>query len=288
MRRLLTTFCLLVSLSVLPAAAHADGAPLTYDQLRADRDALALRLATPRVAVPGHGAVRVTAFHAALVRQLGLGDVADHVRSVARRAGLHPPAQFGTEVIARALDLRVNHPFPRGEASELYPWQAIPRSEAAHSLRVIRRLSGWELETVRAAYGAFALPDLSDRARSALRVAVSRIGMPYVWGGETDGVSVGQVHGGYDCSGFVWRVFGAGAIGGRTADDQAHGIRQAQRVHAGAIRPADLLFFGRRGYADHVGIAMGDGWMIHSSSQGVAVVPLATRDRGFLWGRRVV
>jgi hypothetical protein len=33
---------------------------------------------------------------------------------------------------------------------------------------------------------------------------------------------------------------------------------------------------------------MGDGWMIHSSSQGVAVVPLATRDRGFLWGRRVV
>jgi cell wall-associated NlpC family hydrolase len=287
MRRFLTTFCLLVGLLALPAAAHADRAPLTYDELRADRDALALRLGAARVEVPGHGAVRVTAFHAALVRQLGLGDVADHVRSVARRAGLHPPAQFGTEVIARALGLRVNHPYPRGEASEIYPWQAIPRWEAAYSLRVIRRFSGWELASVRATYGAFALPGLSDRARAALRVAVSRIGMPYVWGGETDGVSVGQVHGGYDCSGFVWRVFGAGAIGGRTADDQAHGIRRAQRVHAEEIRPADLLFFGRRGYADHVGIAMGDGWMIHSSSQGVTVIPLAARDRGFLWGRRV-
>jgi cell wall-associated NlpC family hydrolase len=115
---------------------------------------------------------------------------------------------------------------------------------------VIRRFSGWELERVRAAYAAFALPDLSDRARAALRVAVSRIGMPYIWGGETDGVSLGQAH--------------------------------------GEIRPADLLFFGSHGYADHVGIAMGDDWMIHSSSQGVTVIPLATRDRGFLWGRRVV
>jgi cell wall-associated NlpC family hydrolase len=288
MRRLVTTFCLLVGLLALPAAAHADRTPLTYDELRADRDALALRLVVPRVEVPGHGAVRVTAFHAALVRQLGLGAVADHVRSVARRAGLHPPAEFGTEVVARALNLRVNHPFPRGEAAEIYPWQAIPRREAAYSLRVIRHFSGWEVEAVRTAYLAFELPDLSDRARAALRVAVSRIGMPYIWGGETDGVSPGQVHGGYDCSGFVWRVFGASTIGGRTADDQAHGIARSQRVHGDEIRPADLLFFGHRGYADHVGIAMGDGWMIHSSSQGVTVIPLATRDRGFLWGRRVV
>jgi cell wall-associated NlpC family hydrolase len=287
MRRLILTFSLLLGLFALPAAAHADRSPLTYDELRTDRDSLATALALPRVEVPGHGAVRVSAFHAALVRQLGLGDVADHVRSVARRAGLHPPAEFGTEVIARALNLRVNHPFPRGEAAEIYPWQAIPRSEAAYSLRVIRHFSGWELQGVRAAYSAFALPDLSDRARAALRVAVSRIGMPYIWGGETDGVSPGQVHGGYDCSGFVWRVFGASTIGGRTADDQAHGIRRSQRVDEDEIRPADLLFFGGHGYADHVGIAMGDGWMIHSSSQGVAVVPLSTRDRGFLWGRRV-
>ena len=287
MRRPLATLLLLWGLLALPAAAHADRSPLTYDELRADRDALALRLGAPRAEVPGHGAVRVSAFHAALVRQLGLGDVADHVRSVARRAGLHPPAEFGTEVVARALNLRVNHPYPRGEAAEIYPWQAIPRAEAAYSLRVIGHFSGWEVEAVRAAYLAFDLPRLSDRARAALRVAVSRVGMPYIWGGETDGASPGQVHGGYDCSGFVWRVFGASTIGGRTADDQAHGIRRSQRVHADAIRPADLLFFGRRGYADHVGIAMGDGWMIHSSSQGVTVVPLATRDRGFLWGRRV-
>ena len=129
--------------------------------------------------------------------------------------------------------------------------------------------------------------------------------MPYVWGGETDGPGGAdgpQPHGGYDCSGYVWRVFklsgnpAGRAIDGRTAADQAGEIPVASRIAFEAIRPADLVFFGKatlhsspRGI-DHVGIAMSGDFMINASSQGVFVSPLFEQWRrdGFAWARRVV
>ena len=64
------------------------------------------------------------------------------------------------------------------------------------------------------------------------------------------------------------------------------------------IRPGDLLFFGRACFGakateagvDHVGIALSEHWMIHSSAQGVYVSSLDEdwrRDR-FTWARRVL
>jgi cell wall-associated NlpC family hydrolase len=266
--------------------------PLTLDELKASRDALALAGGAPRAATAGSGGtVSVRAFDAALVDQLGLRDVADAVAAETRRAGLAPPPSFGTEVVARALGLRFNHPFPRGEALERYPWEPITRAEAAYSLARVASFSGWEVQAVRGTFAAYAIPAIDAAQRRALRVAVSRIGMPYVWGGETDRASLGQVRGGYDCSGFAWRVFrlaglpGVRSIGGRTADDQAHEIPRRSRLDADRIRPADLLFFGHRGHADHEGIALADGFMIHASGQGVYVSPI--RDN-LLWGRRVV
>jgi cell wall-associated NlpC family hydrolase len=152
---------------------------------------------------------------------------------------------------------------------------------------------------------AFELPQYDAGTRAKLALAVSKIGMPYVWGGETDGVSTVfgyQAHGGYDCSGFVWRVFKlsghpAGArIGGRTAAQMAGEIRKPQRLRLDEVRPGDLIFFGSasfRGRAtersvDHVGIALSPDWMIHSSSQGVYVSALADRSDRFTWARRVL
>jgi cell wall-associated NlpC family hydrolase len=127
---------------------------------------------------------------------------------------------------------------------------------------------------------------------------VSKIGMPYVWGGESDTTSSRfgpQAHGGYDCSGFVWRVFKlsgdpAGArIGGRTAAAMAREIPRKKRVSFKSIEPADLLFFYPPGIG-HVGIAMSRDFMIHSSSQGVYVAPLfeSWRRGDFAWARRVL
>jgi cell wall-associated NlpC family hydrolase len=122
--------------------------------------------------------------------------------------------------------------------------------------------------------------------------------MPYVWGGETDGVSPGQAHGGYDCSGFVWRVFTPAAIGGRTAAQMAGQIPKSERIRLDAIQPGDLLFFGRAGFSSkatersivHVGIALSEHWMIHSSGQGVYVSSLDDdwRRDEFAWARRVL
>ena len=48
----------------------------------------------------------------------------------------------------------------------------------------------WAVESARAQLSAFSLPSYGTAANQrALRVAVSKIGMPYIWGGETDGVS---------------------------------------------------------------------------------------------------
>src|SRR5204862_2373660 len=224
--------------------------PLTGAQLRAARDAVAARLGVAPVNLGALGPrLSVAAFDRALVRQLGLADVASAVQREARRRGLHPPARFGTEVVARALGLRFNHPSGT-ERLELYPWNPITRAEAAYSLARISQFGGWEVQSVRDTFSRFVLPRYTARQRRALRVAVAKIGMPYVWGGETDGPSAGQVHGGYDCSGFAWRVFKLSGmpagrkIGGRTAAQQAAEIPRSRRLRLSQIRPADLLFFG--------------------------------------------
>jgi cell wall-associated NlpC family hydrolase len=235
--------------------------------------------------------VSVTGFDARLVDHLGLTDVAAHVQDVARGAGLHPPKTFGTEVVARFLGLRTNHP-AEDETLELYPWEPITRAEAAHSLAVILDQGDWAVANAREQLTAFALP----QEPSALRMAASKIGMPYVWGGETDGISPGQAHGGYDCSGFVWRVFTPQAIGGRTAAQMAGQIKKSERIRFEDVRPGDLLFFGRAHFTSkaternivHVGIALSQHWMIHSSGQGVYVSSLDDEWRRdeFAWARR--
>jgi cell wall-associated NlpC family hydrolase len=125
-----------------------------------------------------------------------------------------------------------------------------------------------------------------------------------VWGGTTDDTSDGLAHGGFDCSGFVWRVFKVSglpwgrAIRGRTAAQQAGEIPRSQRLPANQLRPGDLLFFGSAKFNStateanviHEGIYLGDNWVIHSSDQGVYVQPLQGSWLGdqFAWGRRVI
>jgi cell wall-associated NlpC family hydrolase len=272
--------------------------PLTGAQLSS-----ALTALTGRPAAAGSAAtVSVFAFDARLVAQLGLADVARHVQRTARAAGLHPPRSFGTEVVARQLGLRTNHPAP-DDALELYPTDPITRAEAAHSFAVAMD-SEWAVENARVQLGAFSLPRVTGATRRALRVAVSKIGMPYVWGGETDGPSSGQVHGGYDCSGFVWRTFKLSGqpagrrIGGRTAAQMAGEIPRSRRLRLDEVRPGDLLFFGSARFGakateagvDHVGIALDRHWMINSSAQGVYLASLDDRWRRarFTWARRVL
>jgi cell wall-associated NlpC family hydrolase len=272
-------------------------------QMRDALAAIAARLDVAPVPAP-EGRLSVYDFDRLLVDQLGLADVAAAVFVETRRAGLNPSARFGTEVVARQLGLRFNHPWPH-DIDELYPTDAITRAEAAWSFAQILSFDGSQVAYARVVFSRYVLPRYTAAQAAALRIAVSRVGMPYVWGGEAD-VPQGarsplgpQAHGGYDCSGLVWRVFkltglpAGRAILGRTAAQMAAEIPRPARLRLGQIAPADLVFFGPGRFWQkaterrivHVGIAMSPNFMINSSGQGVTVAPLFEdwRVREFSW-----
>jgi cell wall-associated NlpC family hydrolase len=294
----------------LLSAGTSFGAPLSAGEARDALAALAVRLGLPAVdsIPPASRAPTVESFDRALVQQLGLADVAAYVRAVAKAAGLAPPGRFGTEVVARYLGLRFNHP-AADDRLELFPTDPITRAEAAWSLaQLVGPDVGWRVQATRDTLSTFALPAYTAAQRQALAIAVSRIGFPYVWGGEADTtfspLTGPQLHGGFDCSGFVWRVFKlsglpAGArIGGRTAAQMAGEIRKRDRIALADVAPADILFFGSAGFrsrateanVDHAAIALSPEWAINSSSQGVYVLPLTSGwlHDSFTWARRVL
>ena len=102
-----------------------------------------------------------------------------------------------------------------------------------------------------------------------LTAAMSRRGMPYVWGaaGPTS----------FDCSGLVqWSFRQAGILMPRVAADQA---LSGPSVPVSQLQPGDLLFYHTDptdpSYISHVAIYLGNGWMEQAPEPGldVEVVP---------------
>lgn len=88
------------------------------------------------------------------------------------------------------------------------------------------------------------------------------LGNPYVYGGTslTDGA---------DCSGFVMSVFAHFGIStGRTSRDQAASGRE---IPVSEVQPGDLLFYASGNYINHVGIYVGGGQIIHSSTPATGI-----------------
>jgi peptidoglycan DL-endopeptidase CwlO len=111
----------------------------------------------------------------------------------------------------------------------------------------------------------------SVQLTTMLKAAVSRLGMPYVWGaaGPTS----------FDCSGLVeWSFAQAGVVMPRVAADQA---RTGPAISLSQAQPGDLLFYHTDptapNYISHVTIYLGQGWMIQAPQPGenVQVVPVA-------------
>ena len=249
--------------------------------------------------------VTIAGLDARLVRMLGLTDAATAFAQSARAAGLAPPARFGAETVARLLGLRTNHPAAQDEL-ELLPNETATRAEAAYSAARILRFGGSEVDSVRSAAETFVLPALTPWQRRILATAVSFVGYPYVWGGESELAESPfgrQAHGGFDCSGFVWRVYKLqrypggdllpDMLRGRTTYAMSGEVPAAKRIPLAKLQPADVVFFGAKGplskpaQVEHMGIYLGNGWIVHSSGYGVAVAQLAGWYRTrFAWGRR--
>ena len=98
-----------------------------------------------------------------------------------------------------------------------------------------------------------------------LSAAMSRRGLPYVYGAAGPGS--------FDCSGLVqWSFAQAGIIMPRTAAEQA---LAGPAVPVSQLQPGDLLFYHTDptapGYISHVGIYLGNGWMIQAPQPGMDV-----------------
>jgi cell wall-associated NlpC family hydrolase len=280
------------------------GSPLTRQDLGT---AMANLTGKPQVVVdPGRG-VTLRELDRALARAVRLKGAARLFRRGVRAAGLRPPSRLGTEVVVRLLSLRTNHPAAK-DFRELRPQDVVNRAEAAFSLARVLELDDWQQGYVTNLAASFSLPALTTWKKRVLRRAVRFVGYPYVWGGTSEGAQTlfgVTSRGGFDCSGFVWRVYklqpfaGAPALQsvlrGRTTYDMSAEFPRRRRIALKRLRPADLVFFGRRGprsapsEVDHMGIYLGRGWMIHSSGQGVTLVPMTGwYADGFAWGRRVL
>ena len=250
--------------------------------------------------------VTMTQLDQRLVQTLGLGKAATEFAHGAKNAGLKVPARFGSEVVARLLALRLNHPASQ-DSLELLPNDPATRAEAAYSTAQILDFQGWEVPAVQQLADTFALPsDLTDWQKAILTTAFARIGMPYIWGGTSDGPETEfgvSSRGGYDCSGFVWRVYKlqsypnegtlASVLKGRTTYQMSGEVPKSERITLANLEPADVIFFGDKGpksqpsQVGHMGIYVGNGWFIHSSEYGVALAQLTGwYAKEFAWARR--
>jgi cell wall-associated NlpC family hydrolase len=249
--------------------------------------------------------VTMSALDAKLVTTLGLSDTAKLFMQSAKTAGLAPPARFGTEAIARLLGLRTNHAASLDKL-ELSPSEPASHAEAAYSAARILRFGELDVQATQELAATFVLPPLTGWQKQVLTTAVRFIGHPYVWGGESETTTSPygpQVHGGFDCSGFVWRVYKlqsyvneaklADILQGRTTYAMAGEVVRAKRISVAKLQPADVIFFGAAGprskaaQVNHMGIYLGNGWFIHSSGYGVAVAQLSGYYvQRFAWARR--
>lgn len=104
----------------------------------------------------------------------------------------------------------------------------------------------------------------TPEARAAVRAALSAVGTPYGWGGNTPGQAL-------DCSGLTHWAYGqAGVDIPRTAEAQAVGKQVSQEE----LLPGDLAV-----WSGHVAMVIGDGKMVEAGDP-VQVNPIRTTNIG--------
>lgn len=144
---------------------------------------------------------------------------------------------------------------------------------------VAERASGSGSKTTEVATAA---PANKYKASAVIDSAMSLLGVRYRWGGTS--------RGGVDCSGLTTYAFSRNGIKlPRTSIEQS---KIGTRVAKDDLQPGDLLFFitGRSSRRiNHVGIYIGNGKFVHSSSHKgrVVVTKLSDYSSGYAGARRV-
>lgn len=104
---------------------------------------------------------------------------------------------------------------------------------------------------------------VSNTAVDLIEYAKQFLGNPYVYGGTS-------LTRGTDCSGFTMRVFEHfGYSLSRTSREQAY---NGTRVSLSEIQPGDLLFYKHGNTIGHVAIYIGNGQIIHASTERTGII----------------
>lgn len=109
----------------------------------------------------------------------------------------------------------------------------------------------------------------SDAAKVAIAYARTKLGVPYLWGGNGTKAQGGR----FDCSGLTKAAYAKAGINlPRVANDQWNASDNHPR--RSELKPGDLVFFGQAGNSrsiHHVAIYIGDGKMLHAPRTGTLI-----------------
>nr|WP_203634804.1 bifunctional lytic transglycosylase/C40 family peptidase [Streptomyces sp. SID10815] len=129
------------------------------------------------------------------------------------------------------------------------------------------------VKTITTLEKSFAAPvtrvDPSEQAATAISFAQSKLGTPYLWGGEGTAAQGGR----FDCSGLTRAAYeSAGITLPRVANDQYNAGPHPKREE---LLPGDLVFFSddltNSRAIRHVGIYVGGGYMIDAPRTGAVI-----------------
>ena len=107
-------------------------------------------------------------------------------------------------------------------------------------------------------------PEDPEAANAVLMRAISLVGTPYRYGGNTP-------EGGFDCSGLVTYVFRDMLDLRLPRTSRELAATQGSRIATDRLAGGDLVFFGSGGQVSHVGIYVGEGRFVHAPNSGGTV-----------------
>ncbi|WP_235567165.1 MULTISPECIES: C40 family peptidase [unclassified Lysobacter] len=124
---------------------------------------------------------------------------------------------------------------------------------------------------------ASAAPAGEGRIKGMLQRALALLGTPYRWGGNSPDK-------GFDCSGLVGYVF-RNALGIELPRVSREMAKTGELISdRDDLSEGDLVFFGRKGRVDHVGIYLGEGRFVHAPRTGKDVT-VSSLDTGYWSGK---
>ncbi|MFJ8301073.1 C40 family peptidase [Streptomyces sp. NPDC094447] len=136
----------------------------------------------------------------------------------------------------------------------------------------------------------YKIPSNAPReVQTAIRWALGQLGTPYQWGGTCTNSHGKDAMGRCDCSSLMQQAYkAAGVTLTRTTYTQ---VKDGKAVSVDALQPGDLLFTeGTAAVPEHVGMAIGQGLIVHAPHTGdiVRITTLASWKPRILAARRVV